>query len=213
MYMKTRSHVKGETRSGAWNAIAERLKNSLRNAASRPGTPHSEFASRYNSARRMSQVNKDMRHRMNFPKLQREIHTALVNRLKQGDATALAPVYTITRHNRHKYKRMYQDAQREQLRNTFYKNFGTIHTVQNHPIGHLGIKMIWTNRGHYLLYPRGARYQLWKVHPERGLMFYGTYMAPFSLRQTNGRWHLNLAPRNAQYRVNEEPHDAFKANA
>ena len=208
--MKTRSRVKSETRPGAWNAVVERIKTNLRNAASRPGTPYSEFAHRYNSARHLSRVNKDMRQRMNFPKLQREIHTSLVNRLKQGDATALASVYNITRKNPHKYKRMYQDAQREQLRNKFFKNFGTILNVENHPHG--GIKMIRTNRGHYLLYPRGARYQLWKHNPQHGLQYYGVYMAPFSMRQENGRWHLNLAPRNAQYRVNEEPHDAFKMN-
>jgi len=204
--MKTRSRTKSEMHKSAWNAIAQRVRNNVLTAA-RTGRL---FPIKYREARRLSTTNHNMRVRMQFPKLRKEIHEALVQRLKRGNRSAYINILIGTnasQQNTSKYYRILRDSNRELYKNKFYRNFGTIQHVVN--MNNAAAKIIQTNKGLFtLMNNRTAQYPLWKNNGNTPRVF-GQIMAPFNLVQRNGRWHLNFAPRTNGFRISPHPNDAF----
>ena len=134
-------------------------------------------------------------------------------RIRQGDWTALQNMRRIVNNNAFiRYKRIWANAQRNQKRNQFIANFGTINSVRRDP-HHARIRIIQTNRGTWRLYDNDGGHSAGTLHKWvnyggwHGYRPYGIHMGPVHLR--NNRIVLANRPANWQL-PNPNPLDLFQ---
>ena len=205
--MFTRSKRYNLERTSAWNAVANKMKRDLLS----PNINLNNFKSKLNSLRALSMTSTNLHAKSNIRRFKHLLHATLLRRIQNGENKALHQMLVVDKNRQHvhRYQRILENYQREQLLNRFKQHLGRI--VNKQP--HQSAFFITTSRGRFLFHPPPSNFQMYKISPR--LPRVGAFMQPFNFRRNNNNnnWEVVLLPRNANYRVRRNRTNTFNPNA
>jgi hypothetical protein len=196
--MSTRAQSKSIQRSGAWPSIFSVMKRNLLSPNVR------NFEEKLKAYKSLATANKHLRSISGIGNFSRLLHRTLMQRIRNGSASALRNMMVVNRNRGHvhRYQRALENQQRNQLANKFRAAVGQ--PLNYDPQS----RVLRTSAGAFLFHPPPSPYQMYKLNGR--LPRFGAFMQPFNFQPgPNGQLKLALLPRAPNHRVKRNKTNQF----